>query len=190
MSNKTAVHIHSWFRHCVFVGALVAGAGLTLGCGGSSSSGPSEDDPNLVGITEAHNTARASVVPAAQSPLPPLTWSPTIAQTAQAWADNCMFKHSGGNYGENIYADSGQGTAADVVADWVSEKQDYDYASNSCAGVCGHYTQVVWSKSLNLGCAMKHCTTNSPFGGFGGGAWNFWVCNYDPAGNFNNQRPY
>lgn len=28
------------------------------------------------------------------------------------------------------------------VASWVNEKKDYDYASNSCSGVCGHYTQV------------------------------------------------
>lgn len=193
MYNKSSDRHFAWVSRSAFVGAAILGLGLAGGCGGngsSGSSGPTEDDPNLKGITEAHNSARASVSPAAQSPIPPLTWSATIAKTAQSWADNCMFEHSSGNYGENIYADTGQGTAADVVADWVSEKEDYNYASNSCAGVCGHYTQVVWAKSLNLGCAMKRCTSNSPFGNFGGGVWNFWVCNYDPPGNFNNQKPY
>ena len=120
-------------------------------------------------------------------PLAPLAWSQTVAATAQAWADNCQFKHSGGNYGENIFATSGSATAAEVVSDWVSESSSYDYASNSCVGVCGHYTQVVWRDSQSLGCGVTTCTKGSPFGG---GDWQFWVCNYDPPGNFNGTRPY
>jgi pathogenesis-related protein 1 len=172
---------------------LLGLGGPITACGGNGSNstgGTPEDSPELKGITEAHNAARASVSPAPQTAIPALQWSTEIAKAAQDWADNCQFQHSSSDYGENIYADTGQGSAADVVADWVSEEADYNYASNSCSGVCGHYTQVVWAKSLNLGCAMTRCTRNSPFGGFGGGVWNFWVCNYDPPGNFNNQRPY
>ena len=33
---------------------------------------------------------------------------------------------------------------AQVVGDWAGEARDYDYRSNSCRDVCGHYTQVVW----------------------------------------------
>jgi len=100
-----------------------------------------------------------------------------------------MFKHSGGQYGENIYASAGSNTTpADVVDSWVSEAKDYDYAANSCAGTCGHYTQVVWRKSTKLGCAVANCSKNSPFSGFT--QWQFWVCNYDPPGNFNGQKPY
>jgi uncharacterized protein YkwD len=120
-------------------------------------------------------------------PIPPLTWSGTVAATAQAWANNCMFKHSGGQYGENIFATSGMAKPSDVVGSWVSEQAKYDYANNSCSAVCGHYTQVVWAKSLRLGCAVADCTQNSPFGG---GNWQFWVCNYDPPGNFVGERPY
>jgi uncharacterized protein YkwD len=145
----------------------------------------------LNGITAAHNAARAAVVPAANPAIPPLMWSSTVASTAQAWADKCNFKHSGGKYGENIYATSGSATPADVVGSWVGEAKDYDYATNTCGAgkVCGHYTQVVWRNSMNLGCGVTDCTTNSPFGG-GGGAWQFWVCNYDPPGNFNGEKPY
>jgi hypothetical protein len=166
-------------------GLLAAGLG---GCGGDAGNGGGtpEANPLLQGITTAHNMARSSVMPAASTPIPALQWSTAIAAQAQAWADNCQFQHSGGNYGENIYADTGQGTVNDVVADWVGERQDYDYATNSCSGTCGHYTQVVWARSLNLGCGVAHCTKNSPFGG----PWNFWVCNYDPAGNLIGQRPY
>ncbi|MEM6522020.1 MAG: CAP domain-containing protein, partial [Cyanobacteria bacterium P01_C01_bin.70] len=43
-----------------------------------------------------------------------------------------------------------------VVAAWVAEKADYDYASNSCASgkVCGHYTQIVWRETTAVGCGV------------------------------------
>jgi pathogenesis-related protein 1 len=168
---------------------LLSAAGL-FGCGGDAGNGGDdtpEAAPLLKGITAAHNLARASVLPAAATPLPPLEWSASLAATAQAWADRCGLQHSGGDHGENLYADTGQGTAASVVADWVAEQADYDYATNRCAGACGKYTQVVWAQSLRLGCGVARCTTGSPFGG---GAWSLWVCNYDPPGNTADQRPY
>ena len=39
------------------------------------------------------------------------------------------------NTGSSGYLESG-------VASWVNEKKDYTYSTNSCSGVCGHYTQV------------------------------------------------
>jgi uncharacterized protein YkwD len=157
------------------------------GSGGNGGGGTGSEPAALAGITAAHNMARANVSPPAAMPIPPLTWSDTVAATAQAWANNCMFKHSGGQYGENIFATSGTAKPSDVVDSWVSEKANYDYANNSCSGVCGHYTQVVWAASLHLGCGVANCTQNSPFGS---GNWQFWVCNYDPPGNFNGERPY
>jgi pathogenesis-related protein 1 len=154
--------------------------------GGSGGSGDTEPAA-MKGMTAAHNAARAAVVPAASPSIPPLSWSGTVADTAQAWADNCQFMHSGGQYGENIFAGSGSYAPADVVAAWVSEDAGYDYATNSCSDVCGHYTQVVWRDSKDLGCGVTNCTDNSPFGG---GAWQMWVCNYDPPGNFNGEKPY
>ncbi len=143
----------------------------------------------MMGMTEAHNTARAGVKPPADPPIPPLAWSGVVADYAQSWANNCQFMHSGGMYGENIFAGTGTYKPADVVMDWVSEDANYDYATNSCAGgeVCGHYTQVVWRDSTKLGCGVAMCTDNSPFGG---GSWQFWVCDYDPPGNFDGQKPY
>jgi hypothetical protein len=64
---------------------------------------------------------------------------------------------------------------------------DYDYATNKCSGVCGHYTQIVWGATTHLGCAKKTCTTNNPFGK---GSWEIWVCNYSPPGNFVGKKPY
>lgn len=170
-----------------------SGNGSSTGGTGASSGGAqgvAETGPMLAGITAAHNAVRASVNPPAATPIPDLVWDPAVAAVAQAWADQCTFDHNTQGYGQNIYASAGNPapTPQAVVQNWASEAANYDYATNTCNGTCGHYTQVVWAKSLRLGCGAKHCTTGSPFNTFP--EWDFWVCNYDPAGNVNNQRPY
>lgn len=140
---------------------------------------------------ELHNCMRSQVSPAAAPPLAPLSWSVSVAASAQAWADNCQFMHQSGQFfGENLAAFSGgAGTALQATQLWIDERVDYDYASNTCTGpVCGHYTQVVWRATTQLGCGRTVCNTGSPFGG--AGTWTFVVCRYDPPGNFVGQRPY
>ena len=169
-----------------------AGSGSSSAGSGPSSAGSGSGDTEPAaqqGMTAAHNAARAAVMPAATPAIPPLVWSATLAATAQAWADGCKFEHSGGKYGENLYASAGQAVTPQAVVDsWVGEAKDYDYAANSCSGVCGHYTQVVWRDSAKLGCGVTNCSKNSPFSGFPD--WQIWVCNYDPPGNFNGKKPY
>ncbi|PON55149.1 Cysteine-rich secretory protein, allergen V5/Tpx-1-related [Parasponia andersonii] len=129
----------------------------------------------------AHNSARAQVG------VGPLRWDNTVASYARQYANkrigDCRLVHSGGSYGENIAWGSGDLSGVNAVRLWVAEKKDYDYNSNSCAAgkVCGHYTQVVWRNSVRLGCAKVRCNNNKG---------TFIVCNYDPPGNFNGQRPY
>lgn len=74
----------------------------------------------------------------------------------------------------------------------MNEEQYYDHATNSCASgeVCGHYTQIVWSTTLAVGCAQASCTTNSPFGTFSGGVWENSVCDFNPPGNYVGEAPY
>jgi pathogenesis-related protein 1 len=165
-------------------------ASSSAGANGAGASASGDSEPAAqTGMTAAHNAARAAVSPAATPAIPPLAWSSDIAATAKAWADGCKFEHSSGKYGENLYASGGANTTPEeVVASWVGEAKDYDYAANSCGGVCGHYTQVVWRKSTKLGCGVSNCSKNSPFDGFPN--WQIWVCNYDPPGNFNGQKPY
>ena len=73
---------------------------------------------------------------------------------------------------------------------WVSESTDYDLASNTCkpGKICGHYTQVVWRDTRQVGCASVVCNSNSPFQGHP--QWRIWVCDYAPPGNYVGQKPY
>ncbi|KAF8404816.1 hypothetical protein HHK36_009706 [Tetracentron sinense] len=130
----------------------------------------------------AHNAARADVG------VGPIAWDDSVANYAQGYANqrmgDCALQHSGSrSYGENIATGSGfELTGTDAVKMWVDEKESYDYNSNSCVGgQCGHYTQVVWRNSVRLGCARVQCNNNN--------GW-FITCNYDPPGNFVNERPY
>lgn len=135
----------------------------------------------LAGITSAHNDVRAQVGVGA------LAWSNEIGAYAQAWAEHLagngcqLAHHSGGKpYGENLFWGSQPSTAAAVVTQWAAERSAYDHATGACSGTCGHYTQLVWSKSTALGCGVASCA--------GGG--EIWVCNYDPAGNVMGEAPY
>ena len=136
------------------------------------------------------------------SGVPPLSYSDDLADSAQEWADHLaenngcrmMHSHSGGQYGENIYWASpelwsdGRREMQEigprtVVGKWGKEGRDYDYRRNRCARgkLCGHYTQVVWKTTREVGCAMSVCEES---------LGQIWVCRYQPAGNWMGERPY
>ncbi len=168
---------------------------LPLPFGDGFEAAAAAEPANLIGITSEHNAVRAGVitVPA----LAPLAWSPALAATAQAWASQCidvvapigLIDHNPGRssghpyyVGENIYASSGAPSPpASVVALWAAESVNYNHGANSCAGVCGHYTQLVWRATTAVGCARSDCP---------GLAYRYAVvCNYGPGGNTGG-RPY
>jgi uncharacterized protein YkwD len=171
-------------------GASDTGGSSSSASSSSSSGAGDAEPPVMMGMTAAHNEARAAVMPVATPALPTMEWSSTIAASAQTFVENCVFADTMGPYGSNAFAGTGTYTPAQVVAAWVGEDANYDYATNSCTPnqQCGHYTQVVWRDSVKLGCGTKTCTTNSPFGG--SAPWELWVCNYDPPGNYIGMKPY
>jgi hypothetical protein len=73
---------------------------------------------------------------------------------------------------------------------WYGEYVDFyfDAAGHgqcNAGKTCGHYTQVNWNNTLNVGCGYSFCN-----GGPIGGNWIFLVCNYLQAGNFNGYDAY
>ncbi len=142
----------------------------------------------------AHNQVRREVG------VPELVWSESLAELAQDWADTLISDSGGlrhrpaaerdnGRIGENLSSSywSAPGGALRspqrAVQGWIDEKADYDYASNTCATgkVCGHYTQMVWADTTEVGCAVARNADLTQ---------DVWVCNYAPMGNIVGQRPY
>lgn len=152
------------------------------------------DESQQEELVAAHNRWRREVG------VPALRWADDLAQVAQAWAvhlrdaRHCRLEHSNGTkLGENLFWASAlrwsdsrvelQRIAPGKVVDsWGGEKRFYDSKSHRCqAGkVCGHYTQLVWRDSTEVGCAMAVCADSS----------QLWVCNYRPPGNYVGKRPY
>ena len=130
-------------------------------------------------ILQTHNAVRAQVGVA------PLIWSSQLAGFAQDWANHLAATHSfahrpGNRYGENLYMISGAlASPSDVVAAWAAEARGYNRGTNTCANVCGHYTQIVWRGTHAVGCAVAS-----------NGYQQVWVCEYDPPGNVVGYRPY
>ena len=145
-------------------------------------------------VSEGRMPAPKGVQPVPAEPLPPLRWDAELAKGAQAWASRCTFAHSAAaELGENLYASAGtSASAAAAVARWGGESGKYTYAAVSDPindfDEIGHYTQLVWSTTTRLGCAITHCTSGSPFPR--SPTWDLVVCRYAPAGNVVGQYPY
>lgn len=126
---------------------------------------------NATAILAAHNSYRARH--AARS----LSWSDSLAGNAQAWADKCVFEHSGtSGMGENLLSWTGNRSDQDTVGLWYAENTSYDYVSGgpkTSGAVTGHFTQIVWEDTTEVGCGVAQCPSIG----------SYLVCNYAPAGN-------
>jgi len=137
----------------------------------------------------------------------PLTYSKKLEKAANKWAkklqkDGCHMVHSHGkvgDYGENLFWASplirtrtfsnGKKEVShsiqtvlelEVSKAWHDEVQWYNYEDGSCkkGKMCGHFTQLVWDTTKELGCAIAICNDKS----------QVWVCEYYPAGNISLQH--
>lgn len=154
-------------------------------------------------MLKEHNSLRARVGN------PELRWSEALARQATAWANKlketgCAMQHSRGKLGENLYWAGPLKTITrnkdgstwktrlirqsisekTVVGSWANEQRWYSQTTDTCNAppgkTCGHYTQIIWKNTKEVGCSKAVCDDNS----------QVWVCNYAPAGNVVGQRPY
>ena len=151
-------------------------------------------------IVDYHNKLRRQE---GSSNMELMTWSEALANKARLWAAKCVWEHggeplkageSGIDYGQNLAMNTF--TELDLthgIQAWYDEKAGFDYATQRCdtskVKMCGHYTQVVWATSRQVGCAYCRCETMTQTD-VNQAAW-YLVCNYLPAGNVNMPRkPY
>jgi len=178
------------------------------GCGGGSSSTPASNSNNVLGQTtstpqeslsgfyqdifDIHNADRKTLFNDSN-----LTWSDTLKSEAKKYANTLAqsgdFKHdptnNANNFGENLFAQSSNAIPAPslVMKMWFEdEKPFYNYDDGSCVEgkQCGHYTQVAWQKSGEVGCDYSQYQTGELKGGY------VVVCKYQDAGNVVGEKPY
>uniref|UniRef100_A0A3P9J3J9 SCP domain-containing protein n=1 Tax=Oryzias latipes TaxID=8090 RepID=A0A3P9J3J9_ORYLA len=125
---------------------------------------------------ETHNAYRAL------HGAPPLTYNSKMCSEAQKWADECLRIHTLGHSetkdGENMSLHSvfcWYVSGKDAVDAWYSEIKDYNFKKPGFKSGTGHFTQVVWKESKELGLGMAT-----------DGRMAFVVGQYRPPGNFSN----
>ncbi|KAK3489010.1 CAP domain-containing protein [Neurospora hispaniola] len=133
-----------------------------------------------------------------------MTWGETYANYAQQAAASCVFQHDltpgGGGYGQNIamWGSSDKQTVQDVGAVkagaqattnmWYNGElslwpaSDYGKANPDMSNFegWGHFSQLVWKESKELGCFTQFCPQGTMSSQMD--VW-YTVCNYYPAGN-------
>ncbi|XP_013870114.1 Golgi-associated plant pathogenesis-related protein 1 [Austrofundulus limnaeus] len=127
---------------------------------------------------ETHNTYRT------MHQAPPLTYNSELCSKAQAWADQLLQRktlaHSETDDGENVFYSFSSASlnlkGNEAVDSWYKEIEKYDFSSPGYQSGTGHFTQVVWKDTKELGVGMAT-----------DGNIAFVVGQYRPAGNFTNK---
>ena len=113
-----------------------------------------------------------------------LKWNKEIQVIAQAYSEKIAPGHSlvhssnkykGESLGENLYMSYGGISGEQASNSWYNEIDNYDFSSHSSSNgkATGHFTQLVWKDSKEIGCGAA-CD----------GTYCICCCNYYPAGNF------
>ncbi|MFZ0557305.1 MAG: CAP domain-containing protein [Nitrososphaeraceae archaeon] len=136
--------------------------------------------------------------------VPPLVWSDKLAADAKPYAEHLLttaeLEHPSqewvdthpnslpGYEGENLAWRGNTTTVpmAQMQQGWISEKNDYhgQLISNDWSPgdpLIGHYTQMVWNTTTQVGCATS---SGGPYGR------DVLDCRYSPVGNIVGQKPY
>jgi hypothetical protein len=192
---------------------LIGNGGTSAASGGTGGTSDGDGETGrLVGMTAAHNAVRAMVTTTPPlAPLTWSTtiaayaqqWADSLAATSCASPHHRTEQElSQVGYGENLAAFSMGGsfsspsTSQDAVNGWAAEVACWTYGAigtteqcdptcyqNLNSDGCGHYTQIVWRNSMQLGCGVASCNQGSF-------TTDIWICNYAPAGNYEGQAPY
>ncbi|XP_075835851.1 peptidase inhibitor 16 [Microtus pennsylvanicus] len=161
---------------------------LLLTAAGPTSALTEDEKQTMV---ELHNFYRAQVSPPASDMLQ-MRWDDDLAAFAKAYAQKCVWGHNKerGRRGENLFAITDEGMDVPLaVGNWFEEREHYNLSTATCdpGQMCGHYTQVVWSKTERIGCGSHFCES---LHGVEEANIHLLVCNYEPPGNVKGRKPY
>ncbi|MBS1627671.1 MAG: hypothetical protein JSR09_09480 [Bacteroidetes bacterium] len=144
-----------------------------------------QSDSNFIkAILTEHNFYRKQIQVAS------LQWSDILSKEAEQYAlqlaKTNTFKHSTNrnNEGENLWMGTANAyTIKDMLGSWTEEAKDFVYnIFPNCSkngNVVGHFTQIVWRTTTQVGCAIATNGNN-----------DYLVCRYFPAGNWIGEKPY
>lgn len=140
-------------------------------------------------LLDAHNRERAALG------LPALRWNSQLAQGAAQWSQKLAaanrMEHSptavgGSGHGENLWmGTAGHFAPEAMVGSWIAEKADFTrgtFPKVSRTGSwtdVGHYTQMVWRDTREVGCAIGRGTKADVL-----------VCRYSAPGNIMGRAPF
>ncbi|KAI8094750.1 PR-1 protein [Thamnidium elegans] len=129
-------------------------------------------DDVMVQALNSHNNYRA------RHHVGGLTWNQNLANHALQVSQSCVWGHSIVSTGQNIAY--GYPSMEAAIDKWYDEVANYDYntGASSNGGATGHFTQVVWKGTTEIGCGATNCD-NLP--------GVYYVCNYGPPGNYDNE---
>ena len=161
-------------------------------------------------ILDKHNDLRRRVAKGEEGGQPEasnmkkLVWSNQLAAVAQRWADQCTFGHDSersktdGTYvGQNAFFGSASQVSdkaaimaaiGDSAQSWYDEVRDPGFNPDNIDPYIftkgtGHYTQVVWADTQEVGCGWVYYTED-------GWQHSLVVCNYAVGGNMASDPMY
>ncbi|XP_035718068.1 venom allergen 5 [Vespa mandarinia] len=174
-------------------------------CGKNVVKGSGLTKAEKLEILKQHNEFRQKVARGLETrgkpgPQPPaksmntLVWNDELAQIAQVWASQCKYGHDdcrntakysvGQNIAQQSTTAASFGSVSNMVQMWADEVKNYQYGSTKNKLIeVGHYTQMVWAKTKEIGCGSIKYIEN-------GWHRHYLVCNYGPAGNIGNEPIY
>nr|AEE62003.1 unknown [Dendroctonus ponderosae] len=148
-------------------------------------------------IVMYHNYFRSRVEPKASNMLK-MKWHRGAARDAQRWANKCEFlvhdsvegRHvSGyGSCGQNIFIASTKVPWLFAIETWWLEKDAFKFGGKNNMTLVGHYTQMVWATTHEVGCGLSKCyrilydKNGKEIDGRKRVFYNY-ICNYCPIGN-------
>ncbi len=169
--------------------ACLLAAALLLAPSAAPAQGPRDFDGDYFPSFEerlllAHNAERERMG------IAPLVWSDRLTRQAQRWADyealHGIYDHAQERHGagENLWmGPAGHHSPEDMVQAFIAERRYFrpgrfpEISSTGNWMDVGHFTQVIWPGTQEVGCAIADGAGNE-----------YLVCRYFPAGNVMTQR--